>query len=334
MCPQVTESTDVAHPVLPFPGIMSESPRVPEPSPVASTPEGQVEAWHHQYQVADTATAMASPPSLKAHTKQWMLRWMPMPFIWTRQLTGRLCDADLRDWLVLHEGAVVATGPFAGMRYNPHSARLVLPKLVGTYEAELHETFQRVIRTRYDRLINIGSAEGFYAVGFARAMPWLRVQAHDINEQYHVNLRDLAALNGTEARTTIAGTCSHAELQRFAGSSVIVVCDIEGAELELLDPDAAPALRDYDIIVEIHDIVGRSEVHDRLAERFRASHDATFIRATPRSNATSSIFPWWFPRAARQQTLDEWRMRPVPPTMPSGREWGVFWSRSAVRKSS
>jgi hypothetical protein len=258
-----------------------------------------------------------------------------MPYLWAKELTGRLHSQDLRDWIVTHRGPVVATGPFAGMRLLPYSARLMTPKLLGTYERELHEVIQRVIHTRYERLINIGSAEGYYAVGLARAMPWLHVQAYDINHRYHGSLLELAKLNGTEARTIMAGECAHGELQSFAGASVIVVCDIEGAELQLLDPDAVPALRDYDIIVEIHDVVGRSDVHDQLAERFRLSHDETFIRAKDRSDVTSPVFPSWLSRTARDAVLDEWRLRtPAPPSKPSGREWGVFWSRTATRTAS
>jgi hypothetical protein len=256
---------------------------------------------------------------------------MPAPYIWAKELIGRLYDADIRDWMVPHFGPVILAGPFAGMRYLPYEVRLVLPKLIGTYELEVHEAIERVIRTRYDRLINIGSAEGYYAVGLARAMPWLLVQAYDINEPRHATLLELATLNGSEARTTIAGECTHQELERFAGERVIVVCDIEGAELQVLDPDAAPALRSYDIIVEIHDLVGGTEVHDRLAERFRASHDMMFIRATDRSGVATPMLPWWFTRAARNRALDDWRLRPVPPWVPSGREWGVFWSRSDRR---
>lgn len=257
-----------------------------------------------------------------------------MPYLWAKQLTGRLYSADLRDYIIPRLGSVVVAGPFAGMRYDAYATRLGHTKLIGTYECELHETIQRVIRTRYDRLINVGSAEGYYAVGLARAMPWLLVQAYDINERRHANLLSLATMNATESRTTIARECTHRELQQCAGASVIVVCDIEGAELKLLDPDAAPALRDYDIIVEIHDTVNGTEVHDRLAERFRTSHDQTFIRAKNRSDVTTSVFPWWFSRSARSLALDEFRLRPVAASQPTGREWGVFWSRSAPRKAT
>ena len=49
-----------------------------------------------------------------------------------------------------------------------------------------------------------------------------------------------------------------------------MLCDIEGAERELLDPLAAPALLGIDMIVECHD--GAAKL---LTDRFTSSHDIT-----------------------------------------------------------
>lgn len=42
----------------------------------------------------------------------------------------------------------------------------------------------------------------------------------------------------------------------FAGHRVFVLCDIEGGEAAVLDPTVAPALRDFDLLVETHPEAG------------------------------------------------------------------------------
>src|ERR1035441_10269867 len=65
--------------------------------------------------------------------------------------------------LVDRYGANVLNGPFEGMRYLQASVGSVLsPKLVGSYEAELHPFIERVTSGRYDIVVDIGCAEGYY----------------------------------------------------------------------------------------------------------------------------------------------------------------------------
>src|SRR4051812_14244715 len=68
-------------------------------------------------------------------------------------------------------GPVVLSGPFAGMAYVRQAAGSCLaPKLIGCYEAELHGVVARILRTGYTQIVDIGCAEGYYAVGLARSI--------------------------------------------------------------------------------------------------------------------------------------------------------------------
>jgi hypothetical protein len=53
-----------------------------------------------------------------------------------------------------------------------------------------------------------------------------------------------------------------------------MMCDIEGAERELLDPDASPALKGMDIIVESHECLIQG-ITQLLIDRFKATHHIT-----------------------------------------------------------
>ena len=65
----------------------------------------------------------------------------------------------------------------------------------------------------YDALINIGCAEGYYAVGFAHANPAIEVLAVDTSSPALDMLSKLATLNGLQDRIHIADAHTPAELE-------------------------------------------------------------------------------------------------------------------------
>src|SRR4051812_19305855 len=70
--------------------------------------------------------------------------------------------------LVKHYGARVLQGPFAGMQYVTESyGSQLVPKLLGSYENELHDLVEQIVAQRPKIVIDIGAAEGYYAVGLA-----------------------------------------------------------------------------------------------------------------------------------------------------------------------
>ena len=178
----------------------------------------------------------------------------------------------------------VMAGPFKGMRYPDPPA--YLPKLLGTYENELHEALMRLPALRPDVIVNIGSAEGFYSVGLARLLPEARVIAYDISALARYRTNQLAALNGVAARVETRGLCTLEELNRVCGEAQrpLVLCDCEGCEWDLLDPAAAPNLRRAMILVETHEMC-RAGVHGEIQRRFADSHEQTEISCRDRSAA-------------------------------------------------
>ena len=176
---------------------------------------------------------------------------------------------------------VVANGPFTGMSYAPAVAEgCIIPKLVGCYEAELHDDLRIVVASNYETILNIGSAEGYYAVGFARAIPMATVYAWDIDETARRRTVENAERNGVSGRMVIGGNVVPTHFAQFEGQRVFVLCDIEGTEFELLNPEIAPALRKFDMIVELHP--GSDRDIDLFINRFEASHDTELRWPTAR----------------------------------------------------
>ena len=61
----------------------------------------------------------------------------------------------------------VKNGPMAGLKYPSFSSfgSSIFPKLVGTYENELAPIINKLNATQYKLIIDIGCAEGYYAIG-------------------------------------------------------------------------------------------------------------------------------------------------------------------------
>ncbi|BBK43608.1 hypothetical protein STVA_36280 [Allostella vacuolata] len=226
-------------------------------------------------------------------------------------MLSRWRQTMIRNHLLARYHGTVLSGPFAGLTgLTEVMEGCHVPKLLGSYERELHAVVERIIGTPYDVVVNVGCAEGYYAVGMARRMPAARFHAFDTNPGAQAACRRLIERNDLAGRIDVGGTLAGADFARYAGGRAIVVCDIEGAEKDLLDPVAHPALAAMDVLVECHDCFtpGLSEV---IARRFRATHRIELHRR----QVLPFAMPDSFDRASdldRMLALWEWRSGPTP----------------------
>lgn len=156
-------------------------------------------------------------------------------------------------------GCAVLDGPFAGLRLVDRSSRGdgdLAPKLLGTYECELHAAIEACRTRRYDAVIDIGSAEGYYAVGLALLFDRVPVFAFDPDPAARAVLARNAALNGCTDRIVAAGRCDPAVLRGLYRDHprALVLSDCEGYEATLFgDADTNAAGRHADLLIECHD---------------------------------------------------------------------------------
>lgn len=168
----------------------------------------------------------------------------------------------------------ILSGPFEGMKYiRKSSGSTLFPKLIGCYEEAIQNIVTNSILRHYDKIIDIGCAEGYYAVGFAYKCPNSKVVASDIDEIAINNLLQLIEVNNisnVEIKNNGFDCISlNAELE--GKEDKLIVCDIEGYELELLDIEKVPNLGKVDLIIESHDCFkdGLTEI---LIDRFYNTH--------------------------------------------------------------
>jgi hypothetical protein len=168
-------------------------------------------------------------------------------------------------------GLAVLGGPFEGMRLVPgYEENISSPilKLLGSYEQQLHRPIEVAIEMEPKRIANVGSADGYYATGLALRLPGAIVHAYDLASTAREMTSETARTNGVAERVLVHGRCRH-----FRAGFDLLVCDIEGAEGDLLH---AEALSSTMVIVETHDhaVPGITEV---LINRFAATHDVDLL---------------------------------------------------------
>jgi len=209
------------------------------------------------------------------------------------------------------DGTTVPGGPFAGLHYTgPASEGGRAPRMLGIYEASLHPVIEQIIARAYPLVVDVGCAEGYYAVGLARRMPGARILARDADPRAQTLCADLARANGVADRVEIGGAMAGPDFDICHDAPAVVICDIEGAEDTLLDPDTAPGLLAADILVEVHDCFAPG-LSARIAARFAATHKIQRLTRSIRPDA----LPGWmenFSDLDRLLALWEWRAGPTP----------------------
>jgi len=172
----------------------------------------------------------------------------------------------------------IIQGPFKGMQY-PHieiTESALVPKITGSYESQLHGIVEEVIATNYSDIIDVGCAEGYYAVGFAKRMPQTTIHAFDINKKDLEFCKNMAALNNV-SNLTYNDFCSPSTLIKFQHQGkLLVFCDAEGYEFELFTQEVISSMKNTDFLIELHDILN-PQISTVLIERFSSTHQIQIV---------------------------------------------------------
>jgi hypothetical protein len=182
-------------------------------------------------------------------------------------------------------GLTVRSGPFAGLRYveravgAPHLADCLPAKLLGSYECELHPAIERAIHDGFSTIVNIGAADGYYAVGLALRMPETHVHAFEVDDGRRELCEEIARVNGVAERVETAGACDP-EWLAAREDDCLLVMDCEGCEVSLLGAEQAASLSGSALIVELHDYIDPRS--SSVADAFRGTHSVELIDAVAR----------------------------------------------------
>jgi hypothetical protein len=211
----------------------------------------------------------------------WSAVWKPLAKFGRHMTWQRFVAEFNRIESSLRPDYEVQAGPFKGMRYPQFKAKgsTMLGKLLGTYEAELGDIIELLLKQPYEMLVDVGCAEGFYAVGMAMRLPQAKIFAFDIDEEAQQLCTAMAKLNKVEDRITIGGVCSGPKMIELSqGKRSLIIADCEGAELDLFDESTIQGLAQCDLLIEVHDFIHRG-VSLKLQDRFSATHDCRVVHS-------------------------------------------------------
>ena len=235
-------------------------------------------------------------------------------------ISAKKCGA----WLTSgHLHGRIGSGPFRAVRLSELEVfGGQTAKLLGTYELELHAALEKIERLRPSVVLNVGGAEGYYAVGMAAAWGVEKIIVYELTTEGREVIATNANLNGIGERLDIRGVCTARNLlETLRNESVqLMIMDIEGAELDVLEPDVLRGLKNCVVVIESHDFC-RPGCIDELCARFQDTHSIEVITSGKR---IVPDFPYasHMPAILKRWLMDEGRPGPM--------QWLVGYPRSTL----
>jgi len=190
------------------------------------------------------------------------------------------------------QGAV-QRGPFAGqvlLKEVSWGGGDLSCKLLGCYEAELHPAIEHAIQQNPDIVINVGCAEGYYAIGLAQRLPMSQIHAFDISELAQEVCHLGALINEVKPNITVKGECTAQDIVDLVKGAQIplIILDCEGAEIDLITPENSATLEKCNLIIECHDFIN-DKITPTLIERLSPTHNIEIITEGARNPSSYDL---------------------------------------------
>lgn len=189
------------------------------------------------------------------------------------------------DTVVADHDYRVQAGPFKGMKLNSDSSwgdGDLVAKFFGAYELETFDFIKDIIASKCDCIVNIGAAEGYYAVAMKRQMPKVDAYTYDIDPESPDKVLEMSALNDVKVvplhQFSFAAPGQELETDKY--SRIVFLIDCEGAEVELVDMPKE-IIGKSDFLIELHDQASPG-VQDILVKLLSATHNVTVAQRTGR----------------------------------------------------
>ncbi|MGB4841165.1 MAG: glycosyltransferase [Saprospiraceae bacterium] len=178
---------------------------------------------------------------------------------------------------IIQKGVIIG-GPFKGLRYNTNQAwgSKLMPKIIGSYECCLTRIWYEFIDNNYSQIINIGCAEGYYIIGTASLFRNCKILGFDISEKAIQLAKLNIKLNNLSNVILSLGEFDPYENESL-DSPTLLICDIEGSEINLFNNGNNLLFNKSDMIIELHNFIDfKSEAY--LSNLFFETHTIEIIK--------------------------------------------------------
>jgi hypothetical protein len=150
----------------------------------------------------------------------------------------------------------VKYGPFSGLKFSKDSWwGLSTTHLIGIYEKEILDSLIES-SGQYGNFINIGAADGYYAIGVLVNNTFNKSYCYEISSKGRKMILDNAKLNNVSDRVVINAEAKSDFYNDFSENELkdsVLFVDIEGAEFDFFTNKVLTAFANSLIYIEIHD---------------------------------------------------------------------------------
>src|SRR5262245_39167245 len=153
----------------------------------------------HRMNLSNALRRLAKPP-------RWLLRRAGLDIVRYRGEGSR--KQELENKLASITDDTITGGPFKGARLSVSSSDRG-SQLLGFYEQELHPFIEAVIEWKPDVVVNVGCAEGYYAIGMAKRIPDAKSFAYDLDPLAQIACKTARDINHIDL--VVLGLCTDAK---------------------------------------------------------------------------------------------------------------------------
>ena len=154
----------------------------------------------------------------------------------------------------------------------------IASKIYGFYENKIQQKLKDI---NNPILIDIGAADGFFAIGSLKSKICEFCYAFEETKKSRENLSKTAKINNVQNKLSIIGKVTKDNFftllpSKINFSEVTILCDIEGGEFDFFSDEILATIRDSNIIIEIHKNHNKNLEID-LLERVKKYFDVSII---------------------------------------------------------
>ena len=187
--------------------------------------------------------------------------------------------------IILEHGHQVAYGTFKGMKLSKNtywSKNDIITHILGVYEKHVLKKIIEFSKKGNYPFIDIGAADGYFAIGMAFSETFKKIYAFEIDEEGRRSLNRNIENNLCKDKVVVDIEANFETLKEIVdkNKSAVILIDIEGSEFDLLDDNLLQLLSNCYIVCELHPTLSANgfEKQNMLINNAKAFFDVSMIQ--------------------------------------------------------
>ena len=187
--------------------------------------------------------------------------------------------------IILEHGHQVAYGTFKGMKLSKNtywSKNDIITHILGVYEKHVLKKIIEFSKKGNYPFIDIGAADGYFAIGMAFSETFKKIYAFEIDEEGRRSLNRNIENNFCKDKVVVDIEANFETLKDIVdkNKSAVILIDIEGSEFDLLDDNLLQLLSNCYIVCELHPTLSTNgfEKQNMLINNAKAFFDVSIIQ--------------------------------------------------------